>query len=156
MIVFIPRCRHSLADVRYLVWVLGVVLSNVVGSFFFPAHSSWCPFSLSPRPFFISLSLFCLSLLNPATPRSLLPSLRPSSLPCYFSISSPCMALRPPPSPPCHPQLILYHIGYCLLSFMGLQWNSFYYSIHLLDLVMNFKLLRTVLRSVLHNGKQVG
>ncbi len=45
---------------------------------------------------------------------------------------------------------------YCVLSFVGLRWNSFYFSIHLLDFVMNFKLLRTVMKSVLHNGKQVG
>ena len=51
--------------------------------------------------------------------------------------------------------MVLYHIFYCGLSFLGLRSNSFYFSIHLLDLVMNFKLLRTVLYSVLHNGKQV-
>ena len=52
-------------------------------------------------------------------------------------------------------QMILYQLLYCALSFCGLRWNSFYFSLHLLDLVMNFKLLRTVLRSVLHNGKQL-
>lgn len=52
-------------------------------------------------------------------------------------------------------KLVLYHILYCGLSFMGLHWNSFYFSIHLLDLVMSFKVLQTVLRSVLHNGKQL-
>ncbi|CAI8034630.1 Ryanodine receptor 2 [Geodia barretti] len=51
--------------------------------------------------------------------------------------------------------MVLYHIFYCGLSFLGLRSNSFYFSIHLLDLVMNFKLLRTVLYSVLHNGKQL-
>ena len=60
-----------------------------------------------------------------------------------------------PPPLPLAPQLVLYHILYCSLSFMGLRWNSFYFSIHLLDLVMSFKVLQTVLRSVLHNGKQV-
>ncbi len=45
---------------------------------------------------------------------------------------------------------------YCLLSFIGLRWNSFFFSIHLLDFVAHFKLLKTVLRSVLHNWKQVG
>lgn len=52
-------------------------------------------------------------------------------------------------------QVSLYQMLYCGLSFIGLRWNYFFFSIHLLDFVMNFKLLRTVLRSVLHNGKQV-
>ena len=51
--------------------------------------------------------------------------------------------------------MILYQLLYCALSFCGLRWNAFYFSLHLIDLVMNFKLLRTVLRSVLHNGKQL-
>ena len=51
--------------------------------------------------------------------------------------------------------MIIYHIGYCALSFIGLQWNIFYFSIHLLDLITYFKRLKTVIRSVLHNGRQL-
>lgn len=51
--------------------------------------------------------------------------------------------------------MVLYHILYCGLSFVGLHLNYFYFSVHLLDLVMNFKLLKHVLASVLHNYKQV-
>ena len=52
-------------------------------------------------------------------------------------------------------QVCQYHMLYCALSFIGLRWNSFYFSIHLVDFAANFKLLRTVLRSVIHNSKQV-
>lgn len=51
--------------------------------------------------------------------------------------------------------MIIYHVAYCALSFIGLQWNIFFYSIHLFDLVMYFKRLKTVLRSVQHNGRQL-
>ena len=101
---------HSLGDLRYTVWVLGVVLSNMVSGRLGGIHKAF----LFHLPLSLSFSL-------------LFPSLK----------------------------MVLYHFLYCGLSFLGLHQNSFYFSIHLLDLVMNFKLLRTVLYSVLHNGKQV-
>ena len=52
-------------------------------------------------------------------------------------------------------QMIIYHVLSCLLSFVGLNLNIFYFSIHLLDLIMHFKRLRTVLYSVLHNRRQL-
>ena len=51
--------------------------------------------------------------------------------------------------------MILYHMVYCMLSFVGLQLSIFYFSIHLLDLVVHFKRLRTVLSSVVHNCRQL-
>lgn len=100
---------HSLGDLRYTVWVLGVVLSNMVSGGLGGIH----------RAFLFHLSVFL-----------------------FAHLSDPL-------------KMVLYHFLYCGLSFLGLHQNSFYFSIHLLDLVMNFKLLRTVLYSVLHNGKQV-
>lgn len=35
------------------------------------------------------------------------------------------------------------------------NWNHFFFSVHLLDIVMGFKLLRTVLQSVTLNWKQL-
>ena len=52
-------------------------------------------------------------------------------------------------------QRVMYHIGYCLVSFVGFQWSYFYFSIHLLDLILESKRLITVLNSLLINGKQV-
>ncbi len=62
-----------------------------------------------------------------------------------------------PPTPPTpNPsQMIQYQLFYCVLSFAGLNWSYFIFSYHLLDLVMSFKLLRTVLNSVLNNYKQL-
>ena len=50
---------------------------------------------------------------------------------------------------------VMYRICYCAVSLLGLQFSVFFFSFHLLDFVHNFKLVRTVLRSVLHNGKQL-
>ncbi len=57
---------------------------------------------------------------------------------------------------PSHIQMIQYQLFYCMLSFGGLSYSSFIFSYHLLDLVMSFKLLRNVLKSVLNNYKQLG
>lgn len=95
----------SLGDLRYFVWMVGTVLSDMVSTYLYIDNTTTTP----PPPF----------------------SLPPAN------------------------KMVLYHILYCGLSFLGLRQNSFYFSIHLLDFVMNFKLLRTVLYSVLHNGKQV-
>ena len=65
-----------------------------------------------------------------------------TSTPCY--LGSPCLLQR-----------VLYHIGYCVISLIGFQWSYFYFSIHLLDVMLESKLLVTVLNSLLINGKQV-
>ena len=52
-------------------------------------------------------------------------------------------------------QDVFYHVGFCILSLLGAYWNYFYFSTHLIYLVTSFKLLRTVLKSVFNNWKQV-
>ena len=55
----------------------------------------------------------------------------------------------------CVLQDVFYHVGFCILSLLGVYSNYFYFSAHLIYLVTSFKLLRTVLKSVLNNWKQV-
>ncbi|XP_065916546.1 ryanodine receptor 2-like isoform X2 [Dysidea avara] len=50
---------------------------------------------------------------------------------------------------------VFYHVGFCMLSLLGVYSNYFYFSAHLIYLVTSFKLLRTVLKSVLNNWKQL-
>ncbi len=64
--------------------------------------------------------------------------------------------IHPHPPPPPHTQMIQYQLFYCALSFIGFYYSYFIFSYHLLDLVMSFKLLRNVLKSVLNNYKQLG
>ena len=53
------------------------------------------------------------------------------------------------------PQKVLYHVLYCFISLAGIRWNIFYFSIHLIDLMMESKVLLAILRSVLINARQV-
>ena len=48
----------------------------------------------------------------------------------------------------------LYLICYFAMSVLG-QYNRFFFSVHLLDIAVSSKALRTILKSVTHNGKQV-
>jgi hypothetical protein len=48
----------------------------------------------------------------------------------------------------------LYNLMYLIFSALG-NWNHFFFCVHLLDIVMGFNLLRTVLQSVTHNWKQL-
>ena len=41
-----------------------------------------------------------------------------------------------------------------VMSALG-HYNNFFFAVHLLDIAMGFKTLRTILSSVTHNGKQV-
>ncbi len=51
-------------------------------------------------------------------------------------------------------QSFLYLAWYMFVSVLG-HYNNFFFAAHLLDIVMGFKTLRTILSSVTHNGKQV-
>nr|XP_043902413.1 ryanodine receptor 2-like [Solea senegalensis] len=48
----------------------------------------------------------------------------------------------------------LYLAWYMAISVLG-HYNSFFFAVHLLDIAMGFKTLRTILSSVTHNGKQL-
>ncbi|KAL0964499.1 hypothetical protein UPYG_G00324660 [Umbra pygmaea] len=49
----------------------------------------------------------------------------------------------------------LYLAWYMTMSVLG-HYNNFFFAVHLLDIAMGFKTLRTILTSVTHNGKQLG
>nr|XP_018669433.1 ryanodine receptor 3 [Ciona intestinalis] len=51
-------------------------------------------------------------------------------------------------------QSFLYLLWYFVMSIFG-QYNRFFFSLHLLDIAMCSKGLRTILTSVTHNGKQL-
>ncbi|XP_076818158.1 ryanodine receptor 2-like isoform X3 [Clavelina lepadiformis] len=51
-------------------------------------------------------------------------------------------------------QSFLYLLWYFVMSVLG-QYNRFFFSLHLLDIAMCSKGLRTILTSVTHNGKQL-
>lgn len=51
-------------------------------------------------------------------------------------------------------QSFLYLAWYMAMSVLG-HYNNFFFAVHLLDIAMGFKTLRTILSSVTHNGKQV-
>ncbi|XP_053730272.1 ryanodine receptor 2 [Synchiropus splendidus] len=48
----------------------------------------------------------------------------------------------------------LYLTWYMVMSVLG-HYNNFFFAVHLLDIAMGFKTLRTILSSVTHNGKQL-
>ncbi|XP_046877714.1 ryanodine receptor 3 isoform X6 [Hypomesus transpacificus] len=48
----------------------------------------------------------------------------------------------------------LYLIWYTVMSILG-HFNNFFFAVHLLDIAMGVKTLRTILSSVTHNGKQL-
>ncbi|CAL8391441.1 unnamed protein product, partial [Arctogadus glacialis] len=48
----------------------------------------------------------------------------------------------------------LYLTWYMVMSALG-HYNNFFFAVHLLDIAMGFKTLRTILSSVTHNGKQL-
>ncbi|TKS85783.1 Ryanodine receptor 2 [Collichthys lucidus] len=48
----------------------------------------------------------------------------------------------------------LYLAWYMAMSVLG-HYNDFFFAVHLLDIAMGFKTLRTILSSVTHNGKQL-
>ncbi|XP_072293061.1 ryanodine receptor 2 [Eucyclogobius newberryi] len=48
----------------------------------------------------------------------------------------------------------LYLAWYMVVSVLG-HYNNFFFAVHLLDIAMGFKTLRTILTSVTHNGKQL-
>ncbi|KAE8280778.1 Ryanodine receptor 2 [Larimichthys crocea] len=48
----------------------------------------------------------------------------------------------------------LYLAWYMAMSVLG-HYNNFFFAVHLLDIAMGFKTLRTILSSVTHNGKQL-
>ncbi|KAM9726666.1 ryanodine receptor 2-like [Menidia menidia] len=48
----------------------------------------------------------------------------------------------------------LYLAWYMTMSVLG-HYNNFFFAVHLLDIAMGFKTLRTILSSVTHNGKQL-
>uniref|UniRef100_A0A915J8S7 Uncharacterized protein n=1 Tax=Romanomermis culicivorax TaxID=13658 RepID=A0A915J8S7_ROMCU len=47
----------------------------------------------------------------------------------------------------------LYQLAYFGLSILG-NWNPFFYAGHLIDMVISFPMLQTILKSVTHNGRQ--